>query len=103
MRAQDHAELPFFHTADWHLGQTLHGSPRCEHACFLDWLIDRIGEHEVDALVIAGDVFDGQNPPIPALALFYRSSRGQGSAPAVGYRGSRRNHDSASRLEARRP
>ena len=34
------------HTADWHLGQTLHGIPRdAEHACFLDWLIDRIGEH----------------------------------------------------------
>lgn len=93
------------HTADWHLGQTLHGIPRdAEHACFLDWLIDRIGEHRVDALVIAGDVFDGQNPPIPALALFYRFvARAKALHPRLDIVVVAGNHDSASRLEAPSP
>ncbi|PWC86749.1 exonuclease SbcCD subunit D C-terminal domain-containing protein [Azospirillum sp. TSO5] len=93
------------HTADWHLGQTLHGIPRdAEHACFLDWLIDRIGEHRVDALVIAGDVFDGQNPPIPALALFYRFvARVKALHPRLDIVVVAGNHDSASRLEAPSP
>lgn len=93
------------HTADWHLGQTLHGIPRdAEHARFLDWLIDRIDEHRVDALVIAGDVFDGQNPPIPALALFYRFvARAKALHPRLDIVVVAGNHDSASRLEAPSP
>ncbi|CAO3425692.1 exonuclease SbcCD subunit D C-terminal domain-containing protein [Azospirillum doebereinerae] len=97
--------LRLLHTADWHLGQTLHGVARDpEHARFLDWLLDRIGEHEVDALVIAGDVFDGQNPPIPALALFYRFlARAKARFPALDVVVLAGNHDSASRLEAPSP
>ncbi|XKH37180.1 exonuclease SbcCD subunit D [Azospirillum doebereinerae] len=97
--------LRVLHTADWHLGQTLHGVARDpEHARFLDWLLDRIGEHGVDALVIAGDVFDGQNPPIPALALFYRFlARAKTRFPALDVVVLAGNHDSASRLEAPSP
>ncbi|SMH38506.1 exonuclease SbcCD subunit D C-terminal domain-containing protein [Azospirillum agricola] len=97
--------LRLLHTADWHLGQTLHGVARDpEHARFLDWLLDRIGEHEVDALVIAGDVFDGQNPPIPALALFYRFlARAKSRFPRLDVVVLAGNHDSASRLEAPSP
>ncbi|MBP2303195.1 exonuclease SbcCD subunit D C-terminal domain-containing protein [Azospirillum picis] len=93
------------HTADWHLGQTLHGIPRdAEHERFLDWLLERIGEHRVDALVIAGDVFDGQNPPIPALALFYRFlARAKTLHPRLDIVVVAGNHDSASRLEAPSP
>ncbi|BAI73991.1 exonuclease (plasmid) [Azospirillum sp. B510] len=93
------------HTADWHLGQTLHGIPRdAEHQHFLDWLIDRIGEHRVDALVIAGDIFDGQNPPIPALVLFYRFvARVKALHPGLDIVVVAGNHDSASRLEAPSP
>ncbi|PWC33920.1 exonuclease SbcCD subunit D C-terminal domain-containing protein [Azospirillum sp. TSO35-2] len=93
------------HTADWHLGQTLHGVARdAEHERFLDWLLDRIGEHRVDALVIAGDVFDGQNPPIPALALFYRFiARAKRLHPRLDVVVVAGNHDSASRLEAPSP
>lgn len=93
------------HTADWHLGQTLHGISRdAEHERFLDWLIDRIGDHDMDALVIAGDVFDGQNPPIPALALFYRFiARAKTLHPRLDIVVVAGNHDSASRLEAPSP
>src|SRR5438874_1830071 len=51
--------LRILHTADWHLGQTLHGVPRTyEHARFLDWLLETIERETSDALIIAGDVFD---------------------------------------------
>lgn len=97
--------MRLLHTADWHLGQTLHGVSReHEHARFLDWLLDRLEEHAVDALVIAGDLFDGQNPPITALAQFYRfvaaAKRRLPDLDIVAIAG---NHDSGSRLEAPSP
>ena len=58
----------------------------------------------MDALVIAGDVFDGQNPPIPALALFYRFvARAKALHPRLDIVVVAGNHDSASRLEAPSP
>lgn len=97
--------MRLLHTADWHLGQSLHGIPRDpEHARFLDWLLDRIAEYKVDALVIAGDVFDGQNPPIPALSLFYRFlAQAKARFPRLDTVILAGNHDSASRLEAPSP
>ncbi|WP_029008226.1 exonuclease SbcCD subunit D C-terminal domain-containing protein [Azospirillum halopraeferens] len=97
--------MRLIHTADWHLGQTLHGVARTyEHGLFLDWLLDRIGEHAVDALVIAGDVFDGQNPPIPALARFYRFvAQAKRRFPDLDVVVLAGNHDSGSRLEAPSP
>jgi len=94
--------MRLIHTADWHLGQVLHGCPRDhEHARFLDWLLDRIGEHDVDALVIAGDVFDVQNPPVPALARFYRFlAEARARFPWLQTVVLAGNHDSGSRLEA---
>jgi len=97
--------MRLLHTADWHLGQTLHGITRdYEHARFLDWLLETIDEQAVDALVIAGDVFDGQNPPIPALGLFYRflarAKTRRAGLDVVVIAG---NHDSGSRLEAPSP
>lgn len=94
--------MRLIHTADWHLGQVLHGCPRDhEHARFLGWLLDRIGEHAVDALVIAGDVFDVQNPPVPALARFYRFlAEARARFPWLQTVVLAGNHDSGSRLEA---
>ncbi len=60
------------HTADWHLGKCLGEKTRDEeHAAFLDFLCGAIKEHEVDALVIAGDVFDTANPPQRAVSQYY--------------------------------
>ncbi|MGQ9370209.1 exonuclease SbcCD subunit D C-terminal domain-containing protein [Azospirillum sp. ST 5-10] len=97
--------MRLIHTADWHLGQTLHGVARTyEHARFLDWLLDRIAEHAADALLVAGDVFDGQNPPIPALAQFYRFvARAKRRFPDLDIVVLAGNHDSGSRLEAPSP
>ena len=52
------------HTADWHLGKMLNDQSRDEeHEQFLEWLLLAVKKHEVDAIVLAGDVFDSANPP----------------------------------------
>ena len=97
--------MRLIHTADWHLGQMLHGFPReAEHAAFLEWLLDRIAEYRADALVVAGDVFDGQNPPVSALTQFYRFlARARARFPGLSVVVVAGNHDSGTRLEAPSP
>ena len=65
--------LTVLHTSDWHLGHTLHDHPRAEeHAAFLDWLIGVAEFEQADALLVAGDLFDGSNPPAQAQEQLYR-------------------------------
>ena len=60
------------HTADWHLGKLLNDQSRDEeHTQFLAWLLDVVKEREVDAIILAGDVFDSANPPQSALGRYY--------------------------------
>lgn len=91
------------HTADWHLGKLLDDQSRDEeHVRFLDWLLEAVKQHEVDAIVLAGDVFDSANPPQSALARYYNFVSGlfrQGGCALVVISG---NHDSAAQLEAPR-
>ena len=89
------------HTADWHLGKSLHDySRKEEHELFLEWLIHEIQARGVDLLVIAGDIFDTANPPQAVQALYYEflSRLVQlGTCSAVIVAG---NHDSPYFLEA---
>ena len=63
------AVLRVLHTSDWHLGHTLHGRDRrFEHQRFLAWLLDTLVDRRVDALILAGDVFETANPSGAALA-----------------------------------
>ncbi|MBL9078114.1 MAG: exonuclease SbcCD subunit D C-terminal domain-containing protein [Planctomycetes bacterium] len=94
--------MRILHTADWHLGHTLRGHSRhAEHAHFLRWLVATVVEREVDALLLAGDVFDSANPPAPAWRLWFgflgELKRARPSLQVVVIAG---NHDSAARLEA---
>ena len=61
------------HTADWHLGQHfLTGQERTtEQQLFLDWLLQAVQEHGVEALVVAGDIFDTTTPSHAAQELYY--------------------------------
>jgi len=60
------------HTADWHLGHTLHGRSReHEHEAFLGFLLELLAERAVDALVVAGDVFDTSSPSGAAQRQLY--------------------------------
>ncbi|HBW0130693.1 TPA: exonuclease subunit SbcD [Klebsiella aerogenes] len=65
--------MRILHTSDWHLGQNFYSKSRAdEHAAFLDWLLARAQEHEVDAIIVAGDIFDTGSPPSYARELYNR-------------------------------
>lgn len=65
--------MKILHTSDWHLGRSLYGRKRYEEfAAFLDWLAQTIEEEKVDALLVAGDVFDTSTPSNRAQELYYR-------------------------------
>ncbi len=60
------------HTSDWHIGRTLYGRKRYkEFSAFLDWLAQTIEDEKIDALLVAGDVFDTSTPSNQAQALYY--------------------------------
>ncbi len=96
--------MRIIHSADWHIGQTLNGWNRdAEHSAFLARLPELVRNHEVDALVVAGDIFDGVNPSSDATKMLYdalaalqASHRGLQTILIAG------NHDAAGRLEAPR-
>jgi len=61
------------HTSDWHIGRTLYGRKRYEEfESFLTWLAETIQENSIDALLVAGDVFDTSAPSNRAQELYYR-------------------------------
>ncbi len=55
--------MKVLHTSDWHIGRTLYGRKRYEEfEAFLNWLAGTIQQNEVNALLVAGDVFDTSSP-----------------------------------------
>lgn len=65
--------MKILHTSDWHLGRSLYGRKRYdEFSAFLDWLADLIISEQVDALLVAGDIFDTSTPSNRAQELYYR-------------------------------
>ncbi|MDR3252831.1 MAG: exonuclease SbcCD subunit D C-terminal domain-containing protein [Tannerella sp.] len=94
--------LKILHTADWHLGQTFYDFERQkEHLHFLSEMRRIIAEREIDALLIAGDVFDSPNPPAEAQEMYYRFLYEVTSEnPDLQIIIIAGNHDSAARLEA---
>lgn len=65
--------MRILHTSDWHLGQNFYSKSReAEHQAFLDWLLETAQAHQVDAIIVAGDVFDTGSPPSYARTLYNR-------------------------------
>jgi len=65
--------LKLLHTSDWHIGRTLYGRKRYEEFdAFLTWLAETIQQNAIDALLVAGDVFDTSAPSNRAQELYYR-------------------------------
>lgn len=65
--------MRIIHTSDWHLGQHFFTKSRAaEHQAFLHWLIEQIEENQIDALIVAGDIFDTGSPPSYARELYNR-------------------------------
>lgn len=89
--------MRFLHTADWHLGRPFHGSSLLEaQAAFGDFLVELAREQEVDAVIVAGDLYDRALPPVDAVRLADELlARLAAERPVVVISG---NHDSAPRL-----
>ena len=95
--------MKILHTADWHIGQRLHERSRLdEHKQFLNWILDTIQEHQIELLLVSGDIFDTSLPSAEATNLYYRFLYrlfDETDAYAVITAG---NHDSPRHLEAPR-
>ena len=65
--------MKILHTADWHIGQRLHERQRTdEHKAFLEWLLNTIQEHQIELLLVSGDIFDTSLPSAESTNLYYR-------------------------------
>ncbi|HIU64457.1 MAG TPA: exonuclease SbcCD subunit D, partial [Candidatus Avacidaminococcus intestinavium] len=62
--------MRFLHTADWHLGRIFHGLHLTEDQAYvLNELVALAVEAKVDAILIAGDIYDRAVPPTQAVNL----------------------------------
>lgn len=90
--------MRLLHTSDWHLGRTLHGETLLPYqAAFLEWLLHQAVSRQVDAVVVAGDIYDRAVPGTDAVALLDRSLAAFAAA-AIRVVLISGNHDSAVRL-----
>lgn len=63
--------MKILHTSDWHLGQNFFTKSRKEeHQAFIDWLLKLVAKEQIDAVIIAGDVFDTGTPPSYAREMY---------------------------------
>jgi exonuclease SbcD len=93
----------FLHTSDWHVGKMLKGHSRLpEQEAVLAEIVRLAAEHQVDAVLVAGDLYETASPTAEAQQLVVRTLlalRGTG-AEVVAIAG---NHDHAPTLDAYRP
>jgi DNA repair protein SbcD/Mre11 len=62
--------MRLLHTSDWHLGRSLHRADlRAAQSVFLDHLVDTVRLEKVDAVLVAGDIYDRAVPPVDAVEL----------------------------------
>jgi exonuclease SbcD len=89
--------MRLLHTSDWHLGRTLHGVDLLDHqAAYLAHLVDVVRTERVDAVVVAGDVYDRAIPPVEAVTLLSETLAQLAEHTTVVVTSG--NHDSATRL-----
>jgi exonuclease SbcD len=90
--------MRLLHTSDWHLGRSLHRADlRAAQSAFLDHLVEVARAEKVDAVLVAGDIYDRAVPPVDAVelcedALLRLHDTGASIVLISG------NHDSARRL-----
>jgi DNA repair protein SbcD/Mre11 len=92
--------MRLLHTGDWHIGRTIRGRSRMEEfAAALDQVVEIATASNVDAVLIAGDIFDQRTVSPEADRLIFETLIRLHSheIAIVCIPG---NHDSAGRLEA---
>ncbi|MET2854385.1 exonuclease SbcCD subunit D [Vibrio owensii] len=91
--------MKFIHTSDWHLGRQFHNvSLLDDQQAVLSQLIQYIENNPVDAVVVAGDIYDRSVPPTIAIELLNKVVKricGELNTPMILISG---NHDGAERL-----
>ncbi|MDH5425804.1 MAG: exonuclease SbcCD subunit D [Gammaproteobacteria bacterium] len=91
--------MKFIHTSDWHIGRQFHNVSLLEdQRHVLDQLLAYIENEAVDAVIIAGDIYDRSVPPATAVELLdevLNKICSDLGVPVVLIPG---NHDSAERL-----
>lgn len=91
--------MKFIHTSDWHIGRQFHNvSLLDDQRHVLQQLLAYVQEHQVDAVVIAGDIYDRSVPPAAAVELLddvLHALCMEQRVPVVLIPG---NHDSAERV-----
>ena len=62
--------MKFLHTSDWHIGRQLHNQSLLEdQKHVLLQLVAYAQQQQVDAIIVAGDIYDRSVPPSDAVAL----------------------------------
>ncbi len=62
--------MKFIHTSDWHIGRQLHNQSLLDdQAIVLDEIVKLAEVNEVDAVIVAGDIYDRSVPPSNAITL----------------------------------
>lgn len=62
----------FLHTSDWHIGHKLVGREREDEFLYVfDQLLAAIEKHQVDVLIVSGDIFDMAYPTTQATRMYY--------------------------------
>ncbi len=96
--------MKLLHTSDWHLGKYLNNFSRhAEQQEVLEEICEIAEREKVNAILIAGDLFDTYNPPTESVELFYRILKrlsANGTRAVIAIAG---NHDSPERIEAPDP
>lgn len=90
--------MRFLHTSDWHLGRRFHGEDLIPaQRAFLDHMVDTARTEKVDAILVAGDIYDRAIPSLDAVRLFNHALHQLADldVPIIMISG---NHDSAHRL-----
>jgi exonuclease SbcD len=90
----------FLHTSDWHIGRTFHGADLlAEQEAVLGHLADLVAGEAIDAVLVAGDIYDRAVPSAEAVRVATAAVtriRAAGAQLVV----TPGNHDSAPRLGA---
>ncbi|MER5327066.1 metallophosphoesterase family protein [Streptosporangium roseum] len=95
--------MKFLHTSDWHVGKVLKGRSRLdEQRAVLREIVQVARDHQVDAVLVAGDLYESPAPSADAQQLVVQvllALRRTG-AEVIAIAG---NHDHAATFDAYRP
>jgi len=92
--------MKILHTADWHIGKKLDNFSRLEEQrLVLNEICEIADREEVNAVIVAGDLFDNFNPSSEATGLLYSTLHrlsAHGTRAVIAIAG---NHDSPERID----